>query len=170
LYAYARAGHEVERTPREVVIHELKLIAFSDGQLQIRIQCSKGTYIRVLAEDIGHALGCGGSLAALRRVGSGRFSVDEAVTLERLAAIDAAARDRYLVAPDALLSGMPAMALEEAAAAQLASGRTVAVAGTGNTGKIRIYGPNDDFIGVGEMTADGLLTPRRLIAHRAKNA
>lgn len=170
LYAYARAGQEVQREPRETFIHELKLVAFAGEQLRIRIRCSKGTYVRVLAEDIGHTLGCGGSLAGLRRTDSGPFSVSAAVTLEHLAIVNEAARDQYLMGLDKLLSGLPAMALEKMAASQFATGRKIALSPTGNAGMMRIYGPDNDFIGVGEVAADGLLVPKRLIAHRAKNA
>jgi tRNA pseudouridine55 synthase len=170
LYAYARAGQEVQREPRETTIDELKLVDFAGEQLRIRIRCSKGTYVRVLAEDIGRALGCGGSLAALRRTASGPFSIDEAVTLEHLAAVNEVARDQYLMGLDKLLAGLPAMALEKTDAAQFATGRRIAISPIGNAGMMRIYGPGNDFIGVGEVAADGLLVPKRLIAHRAKNA
>lgn len=170
LYAYARAGQEVQREPRETTIDELKLVDFAGDRLRIRIRCSKGTYIRVLAEDIGHALECGGSLAALRRIASGPFSVDAAVTLEHLTTVNEAARDQYLMGLDKLLSGLPAMALEKTDAAQFATGRRIAISPIGNAGMMRIYGPGNDFIGIGEVATDGLLVPKRLIAHRAKNA
>jgi tRNA pseudouridine55 synthase len=84
--------------------------------------------------------------------------------------VNEAARDQYLMGLDKLLSGLPAMALEKMEASQFATGRKIALSQAGNAGMMRIYGPDNDFIGVGEVAADGLLVPKRLIAHRAKNA
>src|SRR5512134_69646 len=97
LYAYARKGQEVDRAPREVVVHALELERIEGDLLHLSIHCGKGTYVRTLAEDIGRALGCGGHLAALRRTGVGAFNLDRALPLERLEAMTEAERlDRLL--------------------------------------------------------------------------
>ena len=109
LYEYARAGVEVERAPREVTIHALNLALTQTQQAQaaieIKVTCSKGTYIRTLGEDIGHALGCGGHLTRLRRTATGPFGEAQCVTLAQLEALDEAQRLRALLPPEVLLPG-----------------------------------------------------------------
>ncbi len=126
LYEYAREGETVEREPRDVVIHELELL---DVQLQgeepflrLRVQCSKGTYIRTLGEDIGEALGCGGHLVALRRIATGPFEQSQCVTLEGLEALDEAERPRQLKPVDVLLEGHAAVTLDDENAGRFLSG------------------------------------------------
>jgi len=103
LYEYARNGIEVERAPRRVTIHAITTVDWHDDALVIDVSCSKGTYIRTLAEDIGESLGCGAHLSALRRTGSGALRVEQAVTLEQLQAMDEAQRDALLAPADALI-------------------------------------------------------------------
>ena len=126
LYDYARAGVEVERSARDVVIHELNLALPPDGQAQTAIEmivkCSKGTYIRTLGEDIGEALGCGGHLSALRRVATGPFDERQCITLEELAAIDEPARLASLRPPEALLDGHLPITLSPEEAGRFLSG------------------------------------------------
>jgi tRNA pseudouridine55 synthase len=105
LYDYARAGQTVDRAPRRVTVHRLDIVEWQDRQLVIDVVCGKGTYIRTLAADLGDRLGCGAWLAALRRTASGPFRVGDAVTLDALAALDEAAREAWLLPPDALLAG-----------------------------------------------------------------
>ena len=163
LYAYARAGTEVERTARRITIHALELELFEGERLRIRVACSKGTYIRVLAEDIGEALGCGATLAGLRRTQVGPFSLDSAVTLEALDGMTADERQARLRPADALLEGVPAVTLDVQQARRLGLGQ--AVQGVSATpGLVRAYGPDGAFLGVGELAADGALAPRRLVA------
>src|SRR5690606_14831969 len=112
LYDYARAGIEVERAPRRVTIHRIDIVDEADAAGRgdtwtIDVQCSKGTYIRTLAEDIGEALGCGAHLAALRRTGCGPLDVASAHTLERLESMAEAERDALLQDPDVLLADWP---------------------------------------------------------------
>lgn len=113
LYEYARAGQTVEREGRNVTIHALEMIACALPLVTFRVTCSKGTYVRTLAEDIGETLGCGAHLTALRRTGVGALTLDHAVTLDALANIDETARDAWLQPVDALLSTFPEVRLDD---------------------------------------------------------
>ena len=165
LYEYAREGIELERAARRVTIHALELLDF-DGErftFTIRVHCSKGTYIRSLAMDIGAALGCGAHLAALRRTAIGGFDLSAAVTLEALEAAGEGARDALLAPVDALVAGFPVLRLDGEAARGLLQGRTLALAGAQPGAKVRAYGP-DGFLGLAQWQDDGRLAARRLIA------
>ena len=126
LYEYARQGQTVEREAREVVIHELELLACHlEGQapfLRLRVRCSKGTYIRTLGEDIGSALGCGGHLSALRRLQTGPFEVAQCTSLERLEAMGPDARSAALQRLDALLPGHVTVTLDDDNSGRFLSG------------------------------------------------
>lgn len=164
LYDYARAGVEVEREPRRVTIHAIDVVEWQSPTLVIDVNCSKGTYIRTLAEDIGAALGCGAHLAALRRTGSGALDLTHAVTLEALAEMDEAQRDALLLPPDALLAGWPEVRLPEDEAGRFLTGlrRRVALA---DAPAVRVYATNpraflgSAHIAAGELIADRLLSP-----------
>jgi tRNA pseudouridine55 synthase len=140
LYAYARAGIEVERVPREVTIHAIDIVEWQGEELTLDVRCSKGTYIRTLAADIGEALGCGAHLAALRRTASGMLRVEAAHTLDTLAALDEAQRDALLLPADALLADWPEVRLDDAEAGRFLSGlrRSVDAA---DAACVRVYGP-----------------------------
>ena len=161
LYELARQGIEVERAAREVDIHELTLLDFTKDRCRLRVSCSKGTYIRTLAEDIGAELACGAHLTALRRTRAGSLSVATAVTLEQLQQFSEAERVACLLAPDALLQTLPVVYLDEEAAARFMHGNTVhdAVAATG---RCRVYATTR-LLGLAEADA-GLLHPRRLVS------
>jgi tRNA pseudouridine55 synthase len=162
LYEYARAGTEVAREPRRVTIHALELEGFAGDTARVRVACSKGTYIRVLAEDIGAALGCGATLAALRRTAVGVFSIDAAMTLETLEGLPPEQRLAALRPPDTLIQGLAAVALDAAQARCIALGQSVSgVAGA--AGLVRVYGPGAAFLGVGALGETGVLVPRRLV-------
>jgi len=169
LYEYARAGIEVERTPRSVTIHAVDIIDWQDHSLVIDVRCSKGTYIRTLAEDIGQALGCGAHLSALRRTGSGPLSLDSAVSLADLEALDEAARETLLQPIDTLLADWPALALDEAEAGRFLTGLRRRVQAP-DAAAVRIYGPEPGaFLGsahvkAGELIADRLLSPTEVQA------
>lgn len=164
LYEYARAGLEVERQPRQVTIHRIDIVEWQAERLVIDVVCSKGTYIRTLAEDIGEALNCGAHLSALRRTASGALRVDEAVSLAHLEALDEPGRDALLRPVDALLADWPQVRLDPADAARFLSGvrRRVALA---DHAAVRVYGPESRaFLGsahvtAGELIADRLLSP-----------
>jgi tRNA pseudouridine55 synthase len=160
LYKLARRGEEVERKPRRVTIVELELRAFNNPFMEIRVLCSKGTYIRSLAQDIGEALGCGAHLAALRRTASGRFRVDAAAGLDALAAMTPAARAERLLPLAELLVGLPRAELDAPSAARLRNGQALPVTGLGE-GLCGVYGPGGAVIGLGRC--DGAsLRPFRL--------
>ena len=162
LYEYARAGAEVARAPRRVTIHALNIDSCEATELRIDVACSKGTYIRVLAEDIGRALGCGATLAALRRTRVGRFALEQAVSLETLGAVNASERRHHLLAADALLAGLPSFGLDAEQARRILQGQAVACATPVAPGLVRVYGPDAGFLGVAEATPEGRLVPRRL--------
>ena len=162
LYEYARAGRSVERTARRIRIHELRLDAVAAEHLAITVRCSKGTYVRVLAEDIGRALGCGAHLAQLRRLEIGPFSLAGAVTIEVLEGLGGEAREARLLPVDAVLGHLPAATLGQVAASRFIQGQPTELPGAGS-GRIRVYGPAETFVGIGEVGADGRLQPRRLI-------
>jgi tRNA pseudouridine55 synthase len=163
LYDYARAGIEVERAPRAVTIHHIQIVDWQHDLLVLDVRCSKGTYIRTLAEDIGEALGCGAHLAALCRTSCGALRLDDALTLERLTALSEAERDALLLPADALLAGWPRVQLPDDEAGRFLTGlrRRVSLA---DAAAVRVYGPDDAFLGSahiagGELIADRLLSP-----------
>ena len=161
LYELARQGIEVERPPRAVSIHAIDCLDFAGSRLSLRVACSKGTYIRVLAADIGQALGCGAHLAALRRTRVGDLDLSGAVTLAQLEALEERARAGFLQPVDALLQSLPAIVLEGPAAERFSHGNPVDTL-PGINGKIRAYA-GDRLIGIGETGADGRLWPKRLV-------
>ena len=164
LYAYARAGIEIERAAREVTIRALELHWFNGERLALSISCSKGTYIRSIAHDLGEMLGCGAHLIALRRTAVGRFGLDCAHTLENLAAIAAGERDACLLPVDALLQELPEVSLEPAEQARFVRGQSVLWTGKPQA-RVRVYGSAGALLGVGEAHADGTILPKRVIAH-----
>ena len=163
LYAYARAGIEIERAPRAVTIHALLLQWFEGDRLALSVTCSKGTYIRSLAHDLGEMLGCGAHLAALRRTAVGRFGLDSAHTLESLEAATADARDALLLPLDALLQDLPEVRLEPAQQARFLQGQAVPWDGPAQA-RMRVYGSGGALLGVGELDAGGAIAPKRVIA------
>lgn len=163
LYEYARAGTEVERVARPVTIHSLELERFEGEEARIRVACSKGTYIRVLAEDIGKALGCGATLAALRRTEVGDFSVQSAVTLPALEAMTADERLACVLPPDTLVQRLPTVSLDAEQSRRLGLGQAVPDVG-GASGLVRVYGEAGLFLGVAEVSSAGTLVPRRLVS------
>jgi len=169
LYDYARAGVEIERQPRRVTIGRIDVVEFDSPRLVIDIACSKGTYIRTLADDIGRALGCGAHLAALRRTGAGRLDVRDAVTLAALEAMSRHERDALLLPTDCLLAEWPAVKLEADDAGRFLSGLRRRIDGA-DAAAVRVYGTQPHaFLGSahitgGELIADRLLSPLELRA------
>lgn len=171
LYEYARAGIEVEREPRSVQIHAIDIIQWDAAALELTldVRCSKGTYIRTLAEDIGQHLGCGAHLAALRRTASGGLTLQGAVTLEALAAMEEPERDALLQTPDTLLEGWPLVRLAQSEAGRFLSGLRRKVLQP-DAPAVRVYGPEPAaFLGsahitAGELIADRLLSPNEVQA------
>ena len=166
LYQLARQGIEVERQARAVTIHELTLLDFSGDCCRLRVACSKGTYIRTLAEDLGKVLGCGAHLTALRRVAVGALQVADAVSLDQLIELPEAQRASLLLPPDALLQSLPAVHLDDDATQRFMHGNPVPVPPGDDspvgTGKRRVYGASR-LLGLGEADGEGLVKPRRLV-------
>lgn len=160
-YEYARAGVEIARHAREVEIRELELLSWQSPDLELRVRCGKGTYIRVLAEDIGAALGCGAHLAGLSRTGSGGFALADAVTLDDLQQRSEAARDAALLPVDALVAGLARLDLGDNDAIRLVQGQAVVCGGLVD-GIVRVYTAGG-FAGVASV-AGGIVRARRLIA------
>jgi tRNA pseudouridine55 synthase len=169
LYEYARAGVEVERAPRRVTIRALDLLSRDPTSLRVRVACSKGTYVRVLAEDLGRALGCGAHLAGLRRTRVGGLGIDQAVAPAVLESLVEADRDGLLAPADALVAELPAVHLGGDEAARVLRGQAIA-GGAGGDGPVRLYGPEGAFLGLGTRETDGVVRPRRLMrAEAAEN-
>ncbi|WP_027796513.1 tRNA pseudouridine(55) synthase TruB [Paraburkholderia acidipaludis] len=169
LYEYARAGQVVEREGRRVSILALEMIGCALPDVTFRVTCSKGTYVRTLAEDIGEALGCGAHLVMLRRTGVGALTLARAVTLEALTAADEAARDAWLQPVDALLSTFPAVMLDGEASRRFTHGQRLPLhelAGDRtqweSAARVRVYGDDGRLLGVAKA-ANGVLAPERLV-------
>lgn len=160
LYELARQGIEVEREARPVTIHAIELLDFAGDSLSLRVKCSKGTYIRVLAADLGEALGCGAHLTALRRTGVGALNLEGSVTLAVLEATAEEERPARLQPVDALLRTLPEARLDAAAVLRFGHGNPVPWIGV--LGKYRVYA-DSRLIGMGELGPDGLLKPKRLV-------
>lgn len=160
LYELARRGITVDREARRVCIHELRLLAFAGDSCRLYVSCSKGTYVRSLAVDLGEALGCGAHVSALRRVAVGALGVADAWTIERIAALPEERRHDCLLAADILVQTLPAVDLDEAEGRRFAHGNPVPATGTG--GRKRVYSVGR-FLGVGELDPFGKLHPRRVV-------
>lgn len=163
LYEYARQGLEVERAPREVTIYSLILERFEGDELLVTVSCSKGTYIRTLAEDIGKTLGCGAYLQALRRIAIGEFEIKDAFTLEQLEVMTVEERDALLLSGDSLLQGYPQVVLDKDSVFYLQRGQAVWLPRITEQGVVRLYDETGLFLGIGEVTEDGKVAPRRLV-------
>ncbi|MDE2368253.1 MAG: tRNA pseudouridine(55) synthase TruB [Burkholderiales bacterium] len=162
LYEYARAGVAVERETRRVTIHRIDIVEWHDATLVIDVVCSKGTYIRTLAEDIGTALGCGACLSALRRTGSGTLDLAQAVTIEALAAMTEPEREALLLPPDRLVAAWPEVRLPDDEAGRFLCGlrRRVALA---DATAVRVYAQaTQAFLGTAHITAGELIADRLL--------
>ncbi|RMF19385.1 MAG: tRNA pseudouridine(55) synthase TruB [Gammaproteobacteria bacterium] len=168
LHKLARKGVEVERKPRSVVIHQLSLSQPRSDQLQAAVRCSKGTYIRVLMEDIGDALGCGAHITALHRTEVAGLSVDQAVELETLLEDDAP--EQYLQAIDTLVQHLPKFNLDAAQKHSLLHGQPVTISPRSEAGDVRLYGPGGDFIGVGVIEGTQLKSRRLVSVEYVQNA
>jgi tRNA pseudouridine55 synthase len=162
LYKLARAGVTVERAPRHIEISELSVLGLARGQLELTALCSKGTYIRVLAEDIARDLGTCGHVSALRRLYVEPFDHAPMHTLAEVEASCQGDTALPIIAPDEALPGMASVHLSSDLAARLAHGQTVTVAGGTVQGKVRLYDAQGRFMGLGEAQLGGQVRPRRL--------
>lgn len=165
LYSYARAGVTLERQARTIAIKSIQPIDFKEEILTIRVSCSKGTYIRVLAEDIGEALGCGAHLVALTREASGGYELSQAVNLQALEAMPAADRLQCLLPSDAFAVALQSCTLDSADCRRIGQGQLARI--TPEPGFYRLYEANGRFLGVGEATAEGVRAVRLMAADEA---
>ena len=164
LYRYARAGIAVDRAPRCVRIRRLVLDGYSGNEMHISLACSKGTYVRVLAEDIGRALGCGACLSALRRTVIGQFTIDGALPFDALQAMTTNEREAYLKPVDTLVAALPRIDLDAAQTRSIRSGIVVGSVEHAAQGLVRLYGPGERYLGIAMVEPPGRLVPRRLMA------
>jgi tRNA pseudouridine55 synthase len=169
LYKLARQGIEIERQPRQVTIRELSVLERYQDEITVDVCCTKGTYVRTLAEDIGLELGCGAHVLELRRLAAGPYTVDETVSMKQLEALalDKAWLDGRLRPISSAVQSWPQVKLTEVTASFIRQGQPVQVANAPTTGWVSIFSesddPNEQFIGVGEVMEDGRITPRRLV-------
>lgn len=163
LYKLARAGVEVERATRAVTVHRLTLIEQHEDSITVDVECSKGTYVRVLAEDIGRVLGCGAHLSALRRTRAGRLSVDDAVTLSDLESMSLDARRARLLPEDELLATLEVVTLDTTLAARFRLGQRLALDAEPRGRRVRVYGGNE-LLGTATISEWGVVEPERLIS------
>jgi tRNA pseudouridine55 synthase len=164
LYEYARQGIEIERKPRPVTIYDIKLNKIEESIVILEVICSKGTYIRTLAEDIGHALGCGAHLKGLERTQTGHFQLPDALTIEALEAMSMASREKTLLPVDALLEGLSSIELTVTETEAIKKGQAIDFISE-NDNELRLYGASGQFLGVGQPDLQGRLFPKRLIAN-----
>lgn len=165
LYHIARKGGTVEREPRRVRILEIEVSDFDGSSFTMNTLVSKGTYIRVLAEDIGRKLGCGAHLTALRRTRVGHLTLDGALTLENLRALATPQAVRAKLSPaDTLITKLPRVDLSAEDEARFLLGQRLAL-GLGALARVRVYGPRTGLLGTAAVSDRGVLSPERLIAH-----
>ncbi|HEX20347.1 MAG TPA: tRNA pseudouridine(55) synthase TruB [Acidiferrobacteraceae bacterium] len=163
LYKLARQGIEVERKPREVEIYEISIEDFSEDRLRLEIHCSKGTYIRSLAHDLGQILGCGAHVVGLRRLQAGSFTIDQAVTMETLQETPAEEHAGLLLPADQALLDLPEVSLTSLATHYLLQGQPVSVRHSHPPGWVRLYAEGAQFLGMGQVLDDGRVAPKRLM-------
>ena len=164
LYELAREGKTIERKARRVTIFELLLLDSTSDTLTLDVYCSKGTYIRSLAEDIGHKLGCGGTVTALRRTQAGQFSIADTLTIEKLQAMDLNELTGCLLDVDKPLNGMPVLELSTDQAVLIKHGQQIKLEEAESEtiqGMVRMYS-EQVFLGLGEMLLDGKLVPKKI--------
>jgi tRNA pseudouridine55 synthase len=166
LYKLARQGIEVERKSRRIRIYDIELLDCCYDSFTLSVRCSKGTYIRTLVEDISHKLGTGGHVTMLRRTGVAGYSLDDAVSLEQLAeqreSGDLTVLDKLLEAAENALPDWPVVNLDEADSKTLSFGQSIQVEQDFECANVRLFDQNEKFMGLGEMSPDGVIKPKRL--------
>lgn len=167
LYKLARQGLEVERETRTIHVHALKLVNFALPEFEMDVHCSKGTYVRTLAEDIGKRLGCGAHVCGLRRTGVGPYDNQSLVTLEQVQSAFAEKRfqemDGWLLPLESALADWPVVKLSPDAAFYMQQGQPILVPNAPTSGWVRLYANQSEFIGVGRILEDGRVAPKRLM-------
>ena len=164
LYEYARKGIEIERKARRVSVHALEIETFSGDLCSLRVHSGKGFYVRALADDLGEVLGCGAHLQGLRRTAVGPFRIEQAQTLEGLAAMPEAELDNRLMPADIMVEALTALPLDIEATWQICHGQPIWLPRLTIGQLFRLYAPDGRFLGVGEVNQDGKVAPRRLLA------
>lgn len=165
LYEYARAGVVIERKERQVHIYDIQLNTFNQDIAEITVRCSKGTYIRTLAEDIGRILGCGAHLIGLRRTETASYQIKQAITLEQFESMSAEQRIEALLPLDSAIQHLPMVILDDNSAFYLQQGQAVWQSGVTMQGLLRLYTEQQQFLGLGELQSDGKIGPKRLIVY-----
>ncbi len=166
LYKLARQGKVIDRSPRQIKIYSLEMISFSDNTLEFDVHCSKGTYIRTLAEDIGKALGCGAFLAKLERTGVHPFWENVCYSLDQLRDIAEQgldSLDRCLLPVNSALADLPEFILDSLTVSYLKQGQAVQTNSAIRPGLLNLVGENGQFIGIGEVDSDGSISPKGLM-------
>jgi len=162
LYELARQGEVVDRKPREVAIHQLDLLSLNSHTLVLDVRCSKGTYIRSLAEDIGRKLGCGATISQLRRLSVGHLNIDCCFTIEQLSLLKQRDElERCLIPADEILSDWPEIALDNGQCQSIQNGQSIALPADDSQGLVRMYS-EELFVGIGQLIPTGKLIPKRL--------
>ena len=165
MYEYARAGIEIERKARLITIHHITVDDFKQDEAVITVTCTKGTYIRTLAEDIGKQLGCGAHLIGLRRTATANYTIAQTITLEQLEAMTLEQREAALLPEDSAVQHLPEITLDNDSVFYLQQGQGVWKSGAVPKGLLRLYSEQQDFLGLGELSSDGKIAPKRLIRH-----
>ena len=169
LYQLARAGKEVNRIPRLVWVYNLELLEIDSphSELEIRLHCSHGFYVRRLADELGEMLGCGAHVVALRRLQVAGLLLSQAISLEKLASLgERSVRRQKLLEADQALTHIPVVDLSVDAAFYLCRGQSVRASDLPNDGWVRLYSRDAGFLGIGTVTGDGRVAPRRLVVSR----
>ena len=163
LYKLARQGIEVERKPRQIQMHSLTVEKFSGPELELKMRCSKGAYVRTLADDLGELLGCGAHVSQLHRLSVGPFKAKGMHSVEQLADMDKKARMGCLLPCDAHLEFMPKLQVTAAAAERLSSGNPVPLRDEIEPGLVRLYTGEDNFFGLAEVTGRMMVQPKKIL-------
>jgi len=163
LYEYAREGVEIERKVRTVTIHAIEVLSFAGDVAEIKVTCTKGTYIRTLAEDIGADLGCGAHLIGLRRTSTASYDIAQSITLEAFEALSGEERLAMLAPPETAVDYLPSVILDADSVFYLMQGQAVWRSGNIPAGLLRLYDERNVFLGLGEQQSDGKIAPKRLM-------
>ena len=165
LYKLARQGIEIERPARPVTIHDINFISYEQGVMTLDVSCSKGTYIRSLIQDIGDKLGCGAHVIELRRTGFAHLDISETIKfceLEALVTEDYQQLDAHIFSSENMLPNIQDASLDAQQTIDIKFGRAVQSDQLGDQHTVKLFGPDHEFLGVGELSQDGVIAPKRL--------
>lgn len=166
LYKMARKGQVIERQSRSITVHSIDLVRFEDDEVVLEIACSKGTYIRTIADDLGQSLGCGAHITGLHRMQAGAFSEEQCFSLDELVATNSEhgflGIDELLIPMDEAIKELPEVVLPSITADHIKNGQPVVARHLPAEGLVRLY-ENEQFIGIGSINDDGMVAPKRLV-------